>query len=144
MDRWPAESEPGILFDGRRPQHRQIVIVASPRSSFAGCHVHTAARHGADETLGLQYAERLFHGPGRDLVLLHEGVDGWQRVTRSNLSRLDHVPQQGDELQVDGLIAEMINAHPARVGKPSVTTTLGGITVNLVKYGYPGLVCDGE
>ncbi len=87
-----------------------------PASAVAGHHVDAATRDSADQSLGTKDAKRFLDGSGGKLVALHESVDGRQWVTRSDLAGLDHLAQNCSKLQVDGLIAEMINTHPTRLG----------------------------
>lgn len=90
----------------------------SPRraSVFAWYHEDAPSGDGTNESFGAQNVEGLLGGALGYLVALHDGLDARQGLARAYLTGLDHSSQERGHLQVPGLIAEMINGHPARLG----------------------------
>lgn len=84
---------------------------------FAWYHEDAPSGDGTDESFGAQNVEGLLGGALGYLVALHDGLDAGQGLTRAYLTGLDHSSQERGHLQIPRLIAEMINGHPARLGR---------------------------
>ena len=90
-------------------------LLAASASASPWYDVDPASWDRTDQPFGAQDIEGFLGGAFGDLVPLHDRLDAREGLARANLAGLDHPAQERGYLQVAGLIAEMINSHPARL-----------------------------